>query len=268
MIYKKIPLMEGNENAYLTTYVSDKINDFTRDAILVIPGGGYTNICQEREGEAVAQAFVPYGYNAFVLNYSVRENGKVYPSQLIEASLAIKHIKDNAEEYGINPDRIFVCGFSAGGHLCGSLGTMWHKKEIYDAVEMPFGYNKPTGIMLIYPVISADFHEFTFKALLNKDQITDEDNKMCSIEKNVDENSAPAFILHTVTDQVVDVHNSLAVAKAYADINKPFEMHIYPEGPHGVALGNKITRNGIPGYENAAIAKWIEHAAMWAESIK
>ena len=125
-----------------------------------------------------------------------------------------------------------------------------------------------TGIMLIYPVISADFHEFTFKALLNKDQITDEDNKMCSIEKNVDENSAPAFILHTVTDQVVDVHNSLAVAKAYADINKPFEMHIYPEGPHGVALGNKITRNGIPGYENAAIAKWIEHAAMWAESIK
>ena len=268
MIYKKIPLIDGDKNVYLTTYVSDKINGFTRDAILVIPGGGYTNICSEREGEAIAQAFVPYGYNAFVLHYSVRENGKVFPAQLIEASLAIKHIRDNAQEYGINPDRVFACGFSAGGHLCGSLGTMWHKKEIYDAVDMPFGYNKPMGVMLIYPVISADFHKFTFSDLLDKEQITDEDNKMCSIEKNVDENSAPAFILHTVTDQVVDVRNSLAVAKAYADINKPFEMHIYPEGPHGMALGNKITRNEIPGYENAAIAKWIEHAAVWAESIK
>ena len=136
---------------------------------------------------------------------------------------------------------------------------------------MEYGYNKPNGVMLIYPVVSGieDFgQKGSFYNLLNSENPSDEALYATSLEKHVSEKSSPAFILHTVTDQVVDVRNSLAVAKAYADINKPFEMHIYPEGPHGVALGNKITRNGIPGYENAAIAKWVEHAAVWAESIK
>ena len=268
MIFKKIPLIEGNDNVYLEAYISDKITDLTRDAILIIPGGGYGDVCSEREGEPIAQAFIPYGYNAFVLHYSVQSDQKVFPAQLIEASIAIKHIRDNAEEYGINSDRVFACGFSAGGHLCASLGTMWHKDEVYGAVDMPYGYNKPTGVMLIYPVISYEFHKFSFEALLNKDSLSEEDAMRCSIDKNVDKNSSPAFIMHTATDNTVDVRNALAVAKAYADIGMPFELHIYPDAPHGVALGNKITRCANPMYENESIAKWVENAVFWASYVK
>ncbi len=151
MIVKRISLDETRDDIYLDAYIADPTPDFTRDAIIVIPGGGYRDFCTNREGEPIALAFIPYGYNAFVLRYSVNRTAK-FPAQLIEASRAIKHIRDHAGEYGIDPARVFVTGFSAGGHLCAAIGTMWHKKEVYDAIDMEFGYNKPTGIMPIYPL--------------------------------------------------------------------------------------------------------------------
>ena len=268
MIFKKIQLDPDNKEVYLEAYICDKITSLTRDAILVIPGGGYGEICCEREGEPIAHSFIPYGYNAFILHYSVKNDGKVFPAQLIQASLAVKHIKDNAEEYGINPDRIFACGFSAGGHLCATLGTMWHNKAIYDAVDMPYGYNKPAGVMLIYPVISSEYHTFSFQSLLGKEEFTKAEGDLVSVDKHVDDKSSPAFILHTSTDKAVDVRNSLAIAKAYADKGLQFELHIYPDAPHGVALANKITKCDNPKYDNASIAKWVENAVFWANSIE
>ena len=130
MLYKKIPLDDNDDQEYLEVYAADKVKGFVRNAILVLPGGGYAGVCNEREGEPIAMAFMPYGYNAFVLHYSVGK--KPFPIQLIQASKAIKHIRDNAELYNINPDKVFIVGFSAGGHLAATLGTMWDKKEIYD----------------------------------------------------------------------------------------------------------------------------------------
>lgn len=258
MRYERIEL---NENAYMTTYIADKTENFTRKALLVIPGGGYTAIAS-REGEPIAQAFMPYGYNAFVLNYSVKD--KAYPQQLIEASMAIKNIRDNAEEYNINPDEVFAVGFSAGGHLAACLGTMWHRPEICDAIDMPRGYNKPNGVMLIYPVINPDYHYRSFENLLMGD-VTPEKLSNLSIDKVVDENSSPMFIMHTSNDQIVNIKNSLCLADALADKGIKFEMHIYPDAPHGVALGNEITECGNEKWNNKSIAKWIEQAVEWAE---
>ena len=248
MIFKRIFLDENKEDVYLDIYVADKMArnfnegspEYVRNAILVIPGGGYGNVCSDREGEPIAMAFMPHGYNAFVLHYSVARS-RTFPGQLIEASLAMKHIKDHADEYNINPDKVFVTGFSAGGHLAASLGTMWHKKEVYDAIDMPFGYNKPAGMMLVYPVISGDpsiYHGGSFFNLLGTDTPTKEQLDMCSIEKNVDENSAPVYMVHTSNDNAVNVKNSLVLADAYASAGKTFELHIYPDAPHGMALGN------------------------------
>ena len=92
MICKKIQLSETDENVFLEACIADKVGDFVRKAILVIPGGGYGEICSEREGEPIGMAFMPYGYNYFVLHYSVNRVKK-FPSQLIEAAMAIKHIK-------------------------------------------------------------------------------------------------------------------------------------------------------------------------------
>ena len=102
MIYKKIQLDNNDENVYLEIYVADALPGFTRNAILVIPGGGYGAVCSDREGEPIAMAFLPYGYNSFVLHYSVSSNSdKTFPTQLIQASMAMKHIRDHAEEYNI-----------------------------------------------------------------------------------------------------------------------------------------------------------------------
>ena len=143
-----------DNNGYIDTYVSDPIDNLTRKAILVIPGGGYHAVCGDREGEPIAQAFIPYGYQAFVLNYYVGAE-KPYPIQLIQVAKAIKHIKDNAGVYGIDPEQVFVVGFSAGGHLAASSGILWKDPGVKEAVDATYGYVKPTGIMLIYPVISA-----------------------------------------------------------------------------------------------------------------
>lgn len=269
MIVKKIQLDENKSDVYLDCYIADKISGFERKAILVIPGGGYGCVCSDREGEPIAHAFMAQGYNAFVLHYSVART-RIFPSQLIEASKAMKHIKDNAEEYGINKDEVFAVGFSAGGHLTATLGTMWNKKEIYDEIDMPYGYNKPKGVILMYPVISADKeigHLDSFRNLLGKNEITEDDELMCSVDKYVSKNSSPAFIAHTSEDNLVNVRNSLVMADAYAREGLKFELHIYPNGPHGLALGNKITECNNPQCVNEAFSKWVENAAYWAENL-
>lgn len=269
MILKRVELVPENEKVWLDCYIADKISQFTRKAILVIPGGGYGNICSEREGEPVAQAFIPYGFDAFVLNYSVGEKAR-FPQPLIEASLAVKHIKDNAEEYGLDPEQVFVTGFSAGGHLCASIGTLWHLEEIYNEIDMPFGYNKPKGIIPVYPVISSEstvVHTYTFNNILGNEP-SDELKAKYSLEKCVDERSVPAFIVHTANDQIVNVKNSIMLANAYATAKIPFELHIFEDAPHGMALSNAITETGNIAYNNAHNAKWIELAAEWANSQK
>ena len=134
MIHKKIPLSceaypEKND-VYLETYVSTVEGYYPRPAVLIIPGGGYECVCWYSEGEPAAACFMAHGYNAFVLCYSVGKS-RTYPAQLCEASLAIAHIKSHAKEYNIDPDRVFVAGFSSGGHVSGSLGLFWHRHEVY-----------------------------------------------------------------------------------------------------------------------------------------
>lgn len=263
MRFERIPLSEENKDVYLDAYIADPIKVLTRRAILVIPGGGYRSL-SSREGEPIAQAFMPYGYNAFVLHYTVNRT-RPFPTQLIEVARAIKHIKDHAEDYGIDPEELFTVGFSAGGHLSASAGVLWKLDEVQRAVDMPFGYNKPKGVMLIYPVISQ--HTGSFQNLWCTDTLSEEQIDACAIDRHVDADSAPAFILHTANDQVVNVSNSLSVASAYSKAGVPFELHIYPDSPHGVALGNRITECGNEAWNRPAIAEWVRMAAYWAEHL-
>ncbi|MBE7020772.1 MAG: alpha/beta hydrolase [Ruminococcaceae bacterium] len=249
--------------AYIDTYIADETENYTRRAILIIPGGAYYNVVSGREGESVAFEFLAHGFNAFVLNYAVNR-AKTFPAQLIEASCAIKHIKDNYEKYGIDPEEIYAVGFSAGGHLAASLATMWDKKEIYDAIDMPYGYNKPKGVILIYPVISAvsEYSSmFSIKNLLGTDEPTCEQLKAVSIELNVKETAVPLFIVHSASDTTVPVENSFLIAEAYSKLKIPFEMHIYPTGAHGFSLGNDITSKGRTDLLQRE--KWIDKAVSW-----
>lgn len=264
MRFEKIILSGEREGVCMDAYIADPIKCLWRKAILVLPGGGYSHICADREGEPIAMAFMPYGYNAFVLHYTV-DKKHPFPTQLIEVATAIKYIKDHAEDFGIDPEEVFVVGFSAGGHLSASAGVLWKLDEIREAVEMPYGYNKPKGCMLIYPVISQ--HTGSFKNLWCTDTPSEEQLDTVSIDRHVDADSAPAFILHTANDQIVNVSNSLSVASAYSKAGVAFELHIYPDSPHGVALGNEITECGNERWNRPAIAEWIRMAAYWADHL-
>ena len=94
-----------------------------------------------------------------------------------------------------------------------------------------------------------------------------EELQSCSVEKFVTSESSPTFIVHTSTDEVVNVNNSLLLAQAYAAANVKFELHIYPDAPHGMALGNKITKCGVEKWCNEALSKWVEQAAFWADNV-
>lgn len=269
MRIEKIVFDEKYPEVYLECLIADKTEKFTRKAILVIPGGGYGSVCSQREGEPIALAFMARGYNAFILHYSV-DRKKIFPAQLIEASMAMKHIRDNAEDYGIDKNKVFAVGFSAGGHLCASLGAMWDMEEIYNEIDMPFGYNKPTGVILGYAAITANpaiAHRGSFKNLLGTDNPTDEELAMCSVENYVCENSSPAFIMHTSDDMTVDVRNSMILADAYVAAGQKVELHIYPSGHHGIALANGITSEERPDHEDEMIEKWIEMADYWTKSV-
>ena len=267
MTYKKVYLKENNPDVYLEVLVADRVwAGDTRKALLVIPGGGYQAVCSDREGESIAMAFLPYGFNAFVLHYTVARRDK-YPAQLREVALAIKHIKDHAEEYRIDPERVFGVGFSAGGHLVASAGVFWHRPEVTEGLDIPYGYNRLRGIMPIYPVINNDGHNESIKNLLCTDHPSQEEMDYVAVDRHVRADSAPAFIMHTADDGVVDARNSLALAMAYANAGVSYELHIFPHAPHGVALGNAITALGNPAWIDPMIERWVEMAAYWAERV-
>ena len=183
---EKVTLFEDKPNVTLTSYIAGTSGEMPfndkRKAILVIPGGGY-GFCSDREGEPIAHYYMAHGFNAFVLRYSVhtKETDATWPAPLIDASAAMKYIRDHAEEFHIDPDYVFVVGFSAGGHLAASSIV---RQEVYGAAndaidQMP---HVPNGAILCYPVISvdADFgHVGSGNYLLGEDASAEERAEQC-----------------------------------------------------------------------------------------
>ncbi|MBQ7624428.1 MAG: alpha/beta hydrolase [Clostridia bacterium] len=265
--------LPGEDDAVvsLTAYIAGRCpnipyND-ARPGVIVIPGGGY-EYCGKREGEPIALAFLAAGYNAFVLHYEVNSNerrGKPFPAQLIEAAKAMKLIKDNARELGVLKDRVFVIGFSAGGHLAATFGTMYDSDIVHNALDIPENYLRPTGIILGYPVIDGGkyAHRGSIDNILLDDKDDPEKIDFVSLQNRVDEKTVPAFLWHTAVDELVPVQNSLIFAKALADNGVPFEMHIYPSGAHGLSIATEITGRSEPVAKN-----WLSDALRWMSMIK
>lgn len=262
MKFERIELTGG---AYMDAYIADPVGGFTRRALLVIPGGGYWDVCSEREGEPIAMAFLPYGYNAFVLHYTVGRK-KPFPTQLTEAAEAITVIKARAAEWGHCPEEVFAVGFSAGGHLAASTAVYWRHPALTEAGIDPQAA-RPTGVMLAYPVTDPSSHFASHQNLWCTDTPTEAQLKESNVTLFVDAQTPPAFFMHTSNDQLVDVRGALSMAAAYRAAGVPFEMHIYPDGAHGVALANRITQCGGAHKPDSAVAQWVAHAALWADRV-
>ena len=268
MLNERIFLNESDERVWIDTYLHD--DKEVRPAMLVIPGGGYSAVCHEREGKPIALAFYDRGFNAFVLNYRVGPNDH-YPSQLIDASSAIVHIKDNAEKFSIDTDRVYALGFSAGGHLCGSLAILHGDEDVLNHLGIERGYNRPRACILCYPVVSCfvETHGSSFEYLLGRPayDIAAEERSAVSLEFNVSSDSAPVFIWHTAEDELVPTNGSFALAQEYVRKKIPVMFHIYPYGTHVLALANKTTECGNPLWVQPLAEGWVDTAIEWFKTL-
>lgn len=264
---EKIHLKDGDNSVYLKSYVGEEYEKgVKRDAMLILPGGGY-NFCALHEDEPVARAFMYRGFNCFTLFYTVGERASLSVS-LKDVSRAIAHIRKNSEKYNINPERIFVVGFSAGGHLAATIGTMWHR-EIAAFEGMAEGENKPCGVIISYGACTLGeySHELSRNFVYGKDKLTEDEIKDLSPDKNVTEKSVPAFIWHTQDDEVVHVGNALVMATSLIEKGIPTELRIYPSAPHGVSVLLDGCSFGAENKNYVHVSSWVRDVCEFTKII-
>ncbi len=258
---------DKTDTGILTCYIpsiSKEINENRKSpAMLVLPGGGYA-YCSDREAEPVALAYVSYGFNAFVLNYSVAP--VKFPYSLVEAIMAMNYIRLNADKLHVDVNMVAAVGFSAGGHLCGMLGSYYNSKEA-EKIFVSKVSARPDAIILSYPVITAfneKSHIYSFIALCGDD---DELKNRLQVNNLVTENSSPAFIWATYTDGVVPVKNSLVIASAYEEKGVPFSLHIFGKGQHGLSKADKTvygaSMQSAIEQASVSVSEWIRLSVEW-----
>lgn len=255
--------IDGTE-AELTGYVIDRPSwrepAPARPTVLILPGGGY-EMTSDREAEPIALKVLAMGYHAFVLRYSCAPSR--YPVALVEAAEAMRLIRTHAGDWGVDPERIAVMGFSAGGHLATHLATQWNgvlpREHGFEAADI-----RPNALILSYPVISSGeyAHRGSFDALLGERRNDAAMLEAVSLERHVTADMPPTFVWHTVTDQLVPVENTLALVAAARRAGVPIEAHLFTSGPHGLSLGTEETAVGdVPPEECVQI--WPDLLNRW-----
>ncbi|MBQ8407334.1 MAG: alpha/beta hydrolase [Clostridia bacterium] len=203
--------------------------------VVVLPGGGYSGRAKH-EGGPIAEFFNSQGFHAVVVDYRVAPNR--FPAGLSDVQRAVRILRVNAEEWHVDPERIVTCGFSAGGHLAASsilYSDVYTCTRAADEIDsMP---HIPNGAILGYPVISVEAgfgHIGSGRNLLG--EAYEAEKESFFLAKHVTGNTPPVYLWHTSDDAGVNVKNSLIFAEALRDHNVPFEMHVFPHGPHGIGL--------------------------------
>ncbi len=219
----------------LLVYPAPKANA-TGQAVVVCPGGGYRRLAINHEGHDVARWLNSLGISAFILKYRMYDFG--HPAPLQDAQRAVRIVRSHANEYGIDPGRIGIMGFSAGGHLASSAITHfnWEAYPPQDTIDKVSP--RPDFGILIYPVISMQdeiTHMGSQKNLLGENP-TQKMKDFMSNEMQVTKDTPPSFLIHTTNDGAVPVMNSVRFYEAMLKAGVPAEMHIYKDGPHGFGL--------------------------------
>ncbi len=257
--------------ALLTGYILDNYNEIDmnrkRPAIIVFPGGAYA-WNSKREAEGVAMRFTAQGFQAFVLNYTCCNEGAEYPVALSEALCAIKWVRENAAELHVDPKKIAICGFSAGGHLAANVSCDFNNEEALLNFGGQKDMSRPNACVLCYPVISSgEFaHKDSIKNLLGS-RYSEETKEKVSLENQVSPLTPPTFIWHTFADGSVPVENSLLYAMSLKANGVTCEMHIYPFGGHGLSLANSETNKGCTEHEYEEIRNWPELAGRFLRQV-
>jgi acetyl esterase/lipase len=243
----------GNEPAdvpTITPYLPPR-ERATGAAVVVCPGGGYQMLA-DHEGRPVAEWLNSIGIAAFVLKYRIAPRYH-HPAPMLDAQRALRTVRARAAEWGIDPRRIGILGFSAGGHLASTAATHFDAgRAAADPVERVS--SRPDLVILIYPVITMreQTHGGSKRNLIGErpdPQLV----ALMSNDEQVTKETPPAFLIHTVNDDAVPVENSLLFAAALRRAGVPYEMHLYERGPHGFGLAPN----------DPALSSWPERCADW-----
>lgn len=223
---------EKNEGCpSLTLYLAEG-QESPRSAVIVYPGGGY-GMRADHEGEPIARWLNELGISAFVLNYRVAPYR--HPIPLQDAQRAIRTVRHHAEAWGIDPQRVGILGFSAGGHLASTAGTHYDSGNLEAADPIDRHSSRPDLMVLCYPVITMETqgHQGSKNNLIGEDA-SEELIRHLSSEQQVTPDTPPTFLWHTADDAAVPVENSLLFAAALSRHKVPFDLHVFESGRHGI----------------------------------
>lgn len=247
-----------NDKPTLISYLAEGGAPETgRTAIVICPGGGYGGLAMDHEGHQIGKWCNENGISGFICNYRHRGKGYGQPAPLQDAQRAVRMVRSRAKELGVDPKKIGVLGFSAGGHLASTVVTMFDdgKADAEDPVEKVS--SRPDFGILCYPVIAFE-QEFTHKGsqhnLLGKDA-SPELIAQWSTEKRVTPQTPPVFLWHTFEDSAVPPMNSIVFYQAMVANKVPGELHVFEKGQHGIGLGKATPASG--DWSNAAL-RWLE----------
>ena len=233
--------------ADLTAYILEPVDgilDKKRPAVLLCPGGGYRTL-STREDQPIAMKYLAAGFHVFVLHYSLAPD--VFPRALMELALAMKVIREHGDEWNVDVDRIAVSGFSAGGHLACCLGVFWDREWLYGALGVKPEMIRPDGMILCYPVITSGeyCHKGSFECLMGAEASKKDEKlrRLLSLEYQV----------------------GLLLLQALRKAGVNVEAHLYPVGPHGIALGTEETQGIDQKYLEPYCDSWMGLAIRWIE---
>ena len=225
-------------------------------AVVVLPGGSYVGLAANLEGRQVADWFTARGFRALILQYRLSSNGYLLPVPLLDARRAIQTVRARAADYHIDPNRIVIIGFSAGGHLAALASTQFvdGKPEAEDPIERVS--SRPNFTVLGYPwigAISSDTSHLSYCKLFNVMDRCEELRKAYSPDLFVTKDTPPTFWFHTFNDETVPVDQGLRYYEALVKAGVPSEAHIFANGPHGTGLGKS----------DPALDQWPNLLEIW-----
>lgn len=229
-------------------------------AVIICPGGSYCYLGMKHEGYQVAQWLNSLGFTAFVLRYRVGIYGNHFPSEIQDLQRTIEIVRENADKWKINPDKVGVMGFSAGGHLVGTASEYYHENFMLGLGITPLVSLRPDFTVMIYPVISMHdsiAHKKSKRNLLGSNHTKELENKM-SLEDNVHDGMPPIYLMQAKKDEVVDSRNSLYFYKALIKENVKVHYQLFDCKGHGF---------GIDPKRNPIAWQWIFDCQKWFESI-
>lgn len=253
-VKKRIPVWEAGEYLYkgagefvphLSAYIHEE--EEKKPALIVCPGGAYFCV-SPTEGELVAKKFYEKGYQCFVFTYTTNPSGE-FPLRnqpMQDLSRAIRYVRAHAEVFYVDIQKVYICGFSAAGHLCASICDYHQDIEDPNPKYQKIS-NCPNGAILSYPVITSGpkAHQGSFEFLIDRNIYHRDDAEAAellekySLEKHVTEKTPPVFIWHTITDELVPVENTFLYEEALRSKGITHAMHLFSRGPHGLSIANE-----------------------------